>query len=195
MSGCSKILFYRWSVWWWSNILTCFLRKGKPLRKKRRQSTWVVAKKQKNPHAEMITRLRYTDSAYTDVLNTQWSQPLGTVINVSPKSCSTCAPLQGLTYLHFPLPGLPSPSPFPFVRKDPKCTTEWTSPLALLPDREGRGRALCQVCTPGCGGGVPLAPGPGHPEPSDRGERGPLLRAPCAPEAPLISHKELKALV
>lgn len=131
----------------------------------------MVVRKQKNPLAEMITRLRYTDSGYTDVPDTQWSQLLGTVINVSPMSCSTLCSIAG-TDLHTFSSAWPSRFLSLSVRKDPKCSIEWASPLAILLEREGRGKALCQVCTPGCGGGrAPLAVGPGQPESSGCGER------------------------
>lgn len=155
----------------------------------------MVVKRQKNPLAEMVTRLRYTDSAYTAVLDTQWSQLLGTVRNVSPMLCSTLCSFAGTDLLAFSS-AWPSQSLSRSVRKDPKCSIEWTSPLAILLEREGRGRALCQVCTPGCGGAhAPLVPGPGQPEPSGCGHRESLLRASFGPEAPLISSKKLKTLV
>ena len=58
-------------------------------------------------------------------------------------------------------------SPSSLLRgKSPKCSIERTYALSIFPYGEGRGRAFCQVCIPGCAGGrTPLAPGTGQPEP------------------------------
>lgn len=95
----------------------------------------------------------------------------------------------------FPLPGLPRPSPFLWGKSQ---NAAWSGHLHLPSfwTEKKRGRALCQVYTPGCGGAcASLAPGPGQPEPSGSEGRGSLLRASFVPEAPLISSKKLKTLV